>query len=255
MIPHTKSFKRLKEEAQQVLDFAIVVSYAVPSLKRVLQTVGEDEALPFTPDHFDSRPIATQKVRSNIKHYKEVLSRHIFISSFSYFEAYFVDVLKEIIAFHGAECLLSKHNLSRNKALIGDDAQRSVRKLREYRTPSNLGAYASHGRKLAASGFVFPSSVLARHGLQQLIQLIESDKIRSVEIPGLIESVLQLPLDQDLEVKKFHAFRSMRNSIAHGRPKKGSLHLQKAIEANDFLRNLALKIDAHITRNLLLVET
>jgi len=46
----------------------------------------------------------------------------------------------------------------------------------------------------------------------------------------------------------------MRNKIAHGRPDGTSLHLAKAIEANNFLRNLALKIDKHVLEHLMLIE-
>ena len=68
MIPHTKSFKRLKDEDQTALDFTIVVSYAVPSLKRILQGLAEGEQLPFPPDYFDARPIPTEKVKAHLGH-------------------------------------------------------------------------------------------------------------------------------------------------------------------------------------------
>ena len=68
MIPHTKSFKRLKDEAQTALNFAIVVSYAVPSLKRILQGLAEGEQLPFLPDYFNARPIPTEKVKAHLGH-------------------------------------------------------------------------------------------------------------------------------------------------------------------------------------------
>jgi len=254
MIPHTKSFKRLKDEAQTVFDFAIVICYAVPSLKFVLKNLAANDALPFNPDHFDTRPIPTEKVRSHAKEYKEVLSRYIFLSSFSYFEAYFVDLLKEIIEFHGRDRLLLKHDIQRNNDLSTPTLDRARRKLREYRTKKNRGAYESYGTQLASAGFVFPSSVLARRGLQQLFELVDSDYIKANDVPDLIQSVLQLPLDPGIERAKFHAYREMRNKIAHGRPDAASLHLGKAIEANNFLRNLALKIDKHVTQNLLLVE-
>jgi len=254
MIPHTKAFKRLKDEAQAVFDFAIVVCYAVPNLKATLKSLPQGAQLPFSPDHFNSRPIPTEKVRHHAKEYKAVLSRYIFLSSFSYFEAYFLDLLKEIIEFHGRGELLRKHDLSRNIALSSPDLAKSKKKLREYRVRGKVGAYASYGKRLAAEGFVFPSSVLARRGLQQLIDLTDADYIKAAEIPELVESILQLPLDPNSEKAKFHGYRDMRNKIAHGRPDSTSLHLAKAIEANDFLRNLALKIDRHVLEHLLLVE-
>lgn len=254
MIPHTKAFKRLKDEAQAVFDFAIVVCYAIPSLKTILDKLPADAELPFRPDHFDSRPIPTQKVRHHAKEYKAVLSRYIFLSSFSYFEAYFVDLLKEIVDFHGRAALLHKHDLARNRLLSDGNIQEAQRKLREYYAPKNKDAYRTYGRRLAVEGFVFPSAALARRGLQQLFDLVDTDYIKAAEIPDLIESVLQLPLDETDERDKFHGYRDLRNKIAHGRPDAASLHLKKAIEANHFLRNLALRIDRHVVENLLLVE-
>jgi len=254
LIPHTQAFKRLKDEAQKTFDFAIVVCYAVPSLKATLGTLQPDAPLPFAPDHFDTRPIPTEKVRNHVAEYKEVLSRHVFLSSFSYFEAYFVELLREIVAFHGKANLLSRHDSTRNAALTDPALLKAKRKLQEHPVPSNLDAYRNYGKRLAASGFIFPSAALARHGLKQLIELAASDKIRSVEIPDLIQSVLQLPLDPESDVKQYNQYRGMRNKIAHGQPKKVSLHLKMAIEANNFLRNLALRIDNHVVANLLLVE-
>jgi hypothetical protein len=67
MIPHTKAFAVLKREAQQVFDFAIVVTHAVPALKYALKGIASDHSIPFRPEHFDSRPIAIDKVRQTRK--------------------------------------------------------------------------------------------------------------------------------------------------------------------------------------------
>lgn len=252
MIKHTNAFKRLKDGVQAAFDFAIVVCYAAPSLKKALRDIGQEQPLPFTPDYFDSRPIPTEKVRIHLGTYKENLSRHLFLSSFSYFEAYIVDVLKEILDFHGRESLLKKHALDRNASLAGG-AEKARRKLQEYPTAKSRDAYKSYGKHLALQGFVFPSSVLAKRGLQKLIEQVDGEYIRAADLPEFIESVLQLVLSDD-EKQRFHAYRDMRNKIAHGRPDALSLHLKKAVEANNFLRNLAIKVDNHVVRNLMLVE-
>jgi hypothetical protein len=95
----------LKTEAQRVFDFSIVFSYAVSALKYSLKNASEDSPIPFTPEHFNSRPIGTAKVRENAKEYKKLLSSYVFLSAFSFFEAYFHDLLKEVIEFHGADGL------------------------------------------------------------------------------------------------------------------------------------------------------
>ena len=254
MIPHTRAFKRLKDEAQKVFDFALLVCYAVPNLKRTLDQLAPGQPISFTPDHFDTRPVATEKVRRNAKDYKELLSRYIFLSSFSFFEAYFLDVLSEVIEFHGRVNLLKRHDLSRNSALASSAQVKARKKLREYKVSANLGAYTSYGSQLAKDSFVFPSSALARHGLRRLFDTVDDEYIKAKDIPEWIESLFQLQLDQVNEKQVYHSYREMRNKIAHGHPDQTSLHLKKAIEANNFLRNLALKLDRHILEHYLLVE-
>lgn len=254
MIPNTLAFLRLKEQIRDTFNFAIVVCHAVPSLKQALKTVAPGEELPFTPDFFDDRPIPMARVREDLKQYKEVLSRQIFLSSFSCFEAYFLDVLKEIVDFHGKENLLGKVTISKNLALNDPDSISQKRKLQEYRTGKHNDAYKTYGSKLASKGFLFPSALLARFGIEQLLNTLDEENIKAVQIPGYIESILQLPLDED-EKDTFNSYRQMRNKIAHGRPEATAFHLQKAAEANNFLRNLALKIDHHVVDNFFVVET
>jgi len=241
VISHTKSFAILKQEAQRTFDFAIVVTYAVPALKYALKDLDPNEPIPFTPDHFDSRPIATEKVRHNAKEYKKALSRHIFLSTFSFFEAYFHDILQEIIEFHGADNVLETTSIAKNESMTDAETIKEKRKLQEYFKAGDRDRYASYGRKLHSKGFRFPSTLLSGYGLQKLIELAAGDYIRASEIPPLAKSVLQLELDQTTEIDIFHGYRNVRNRIAHGRAGSDDLHLRKAVEANNFLRNLALR--------------
>lgn len=254
LIPHSQAFTRLKSEAQSVFDFAIVVSYAVPALKYSLKNAPEDSPIPFNPEHFDSRPIATAKVRENAKEYKTLLSRYVFLSAFSFFEAYFHDLLKEVIEFHGREGLRGQVGIAHNVALNSVEDLKAKRKLQEYPKKSEVSKHKKYGRQLAEKGFRFPSTLLGSYGLEKLIELADAEYIPASKIPDLVQSVFQLPLDQDAEVKPFSDYREQRNRIAHGRADMKSLHLGKAVEANNFLRNLALKIDKHVVEHFLLIE-
>lgn len=254
MIPHSKAFLRLKDEAQSVFDFAIVVSYAVPALKYSLKNVADGAPIPFRPEHFDSRPIATEKVRENAKEYKKLLSQYVFLSSFSFFEAYFHDLLKEVVEFHGKDGLKNHISISHNASLNSPEHIASKRKLQEYPKPSEKGKYQKHGSILAAKGYRFPSTLLGSYGLARLIELAEGEYISASKIPDLVQSVFQLPLDKATEIDPFSAYREQRNRIAHGRADADSLHLAKAVEANNFLRNFALKIDRHVVDHFFVVE-
>ena len=156
MIPHTKAFTVLKREAQQVFDFAIVVTHAVPALKKALKGFEPGDVIPFQPDHFDARPIAIDKVKQNAKQYKALLSRYLFLSSFSFFEAYFRDVLNEIITFHGGMSILERVSIKHNATLTDDETIAQKRKLQEYADVKNRDRYTSHGKRYMkrASGFL-----------------------------------------------------------------------------------------------------
>jgi hypothetical protein len=254
VIPHSQAFIRLKSEAQSVFDFAIVVSYAVPALKYSLRQTPEDSPIPFSPEHFDSRPIATAKVRENAKEYKKLLSRYVLLSAFSFFEAYFHDLLKEVIEFHGRDGLRGQVGLAHNLALTQPEDVKAKRKLQEYPKMSETTKHKKYGRQLAEKGFRFPSTLLGSYGLEKLIELADAEYIPASRIPELVQSIFQLPLDPVTEVEPFSTYREQRNRIAHGRADMKSLHLGKAVEANNFLRNLALKIDKHVVEHFLLIE-
>ena len=254
MIPHTKAFAVLKREAQQVFDFAIVVTYAVPALKYALKGLASDCTIAFKPDHFDSRPIAIDKVGENAKEYKALLSRYMFLSSFSFFEAYFRDVLTEIIDFHRRNVILERVSIKHNATLTDVDSKKQKRKLQEYATSSNRDRYLAYGKRLHEKGFRFPSTLLSAYGLRRLLELIPGESIRAADIPKLAQEVLQIQLDESTEIDIFNGYRKTRNKIAHGRASTASLHLRKAIEANNFLRNLALKIDRHVVEHFFVIE-
>lgn len=255
MIAHTKSFAALKEEAQRTFDFAIMVAHAVPWLKHSMKELDPDGHIPIRADYFDSRPVATAKVQASTKVYKESLARHVFFSSFTFFEAYVGNVLKEIVDFHGKEALLDRTNLNECTQNLDADGSKSKRKLQEYADPKNRDRYASHGKKLQGVGYRFPSTLLSTFGLKHLCSLIEDEKIRAVEIPGLLQEALHLELDETTEVKEFHRHREVRNRIAHGTATPADFSIPTAVKANDFLRNLALKIDRHVVDYFLVVET
>ncbi len=213
------------------------------------------ESMPFRADYFDSRPIAIAKVKESTKVYKESLARHVFFSSFSFFEAYVGNVLKEIIEFHGKEDLLRRTSLNAHTKTCESLAAKSKRKLQEYQKPQNNEKYASHGKKLHNENYRFPSTLLSTFGLKYLCSLIEEEKIRAVEIPNMLQEVLHLELDKTTEIDEFHKYRDVRNKIAHGTASPKDFSLPNAVRANDFLRNLALKVDRHVVEYFLVIET
>lgn len=232
-----------------------MVAHAVPWLKHGMKSLDPNEDMPIRADYFDSRPVASAKVRASAIVYKESLARHVFFSSFSFFEAYVMNVLKEIIEFHGKEELLARTDLNEGTKNCDSVTIKSKRKLQEYNVSKNRDRYFSYGNKLNSNGYRFPSTLLSTFGLRHLCSLIEKEKIRSVEIPTILQEALHLDLDTSAEVGVFHKHRDTRNRIAHGTATPDEISLRNAVEANDFLRNLALKIDRHVVDYFLVIET
>ncbi len=98
---NTKSYLKLREQIQESFDFVYVVSQAVPCLKLQSSLIkkGVVKELP-NPDYF-TQPNPLIQINKQVKGYKVELSKYTLISSFSYFEAFVIDIIEELIKFNG----------------------------------------------------------------------------------------------------------------------------------------------------------
>ena len=103
MIDCSNAYKKLREQTQDSLDFILLCCHAVPALKGYIKAVkkGSADKLP-DPDYFGGLA-DYERLMQSVPSYRKVLGRFLILSSFSYFEAYFSNVLKEIFEFHGGE--------------------------------------------------------------------------------------------------------------------------------------------------------
>src|SRR5262245_8434896 len=103
MMNHTDAYGRFRVAIQSEFDAILLFSHAIPALKAYMKAVdaGEPGKIP-DPDHFE-KPQPHSRLKNIIPRYRKVLGRMLFLSSFSYFEAYFKDMIREVIAFHGGK--------------------------------------------------------------------------------------------------------------------------------------------------------
>jgi hypothetical protein len=252
MISNKKAFLVLKQQNQALFDFTVLTCQAVPALKGYMKAVdaGAAKALP-DADYFRSPPDFVQ-LRGFITSYKKSLGRLVLLSSFSYFEAYFKDFLKEVIDFHGGEdafAAASARRLSAHMDACDTPAiSKSVAKLREYRK-KNLGPkYEKHIKLLEKTDFRFPSELFATFGLMELRRYSD---LKAEQIPRVAKTGFGVDVSQSDE-DKFKELREKRNSIAHG-----TLHqvdLTEGIKASKFLREFSIKIDQHVVKHFLVIE-
>lgn len=252
MISHSKSFLVLKEQNQTLFDFAVLSCQSVPALKGYMKAV-EGGSAPKLPDadHFKGNPDFTQ-LRSFITEYKKTLGRLIFISSFSYFEAYFKALLEEVLSFHGGHEKFLGTAASRTDLHVSSCAQpsieKSANKLREYPKRHFAPSYRKHIGVLEATDFRFPSELFSSFGIMELRNYLD---LKASQIPHVAKWAFGVPLTEAEELE-FSSHRDTRNEIAHG----SLVHLDftRGLEASRFLRELSVKIDKHVVKNFLVIE-
>jgi hypothetical protein len=268
MISHTHSFQTLKDQTQETLDFAVLVSYAVPFLKHKLKDSEETylsesansseqsgryekQPMPFRPETFDGRKVVVGKIRDSALGYKREIAKTLRLTSFSYFEAYIGDVLNEIIAFHGGEPFLLKRQAPTDLLKLSPDQLRALNKLKEPPAKGKEGKYKKALKQLDGAAIAFPHQALVRSGLLRLKH--RSKSYRAVEIPILLSELLGFEFASKDQMR-FGDLREARNRIAHGNAEFRDMELKTALNDNEFLRSLALEIDSHVLSSWMVVD-
>lgn len=252
MITHTNSFKNLKNEMQEIFDFAVAVSYAIPSLKINIKQVKEGTLPHLQKADYFIDTSTPEQIRKRTFNYQKKMARYILIASFSFFEAYVKNAIQEIFDYHGGNDELIKSTKNRiNKTITNDDAKLlfSKKKLQDSFKIKNRDKYIKHTKVLHEYRFTFPSYLFVTYGIKQAIEL--TSLLRAKDIPDVISDILHIDLE-DNEKNLFHSIRNIRNKIAHG--ERTDFSLNKVMEINDFLRTLAVKIDTQIVGNYLIIE-
>jgi RiboL-PSP-HEPN len=258
VIAHTQAFQRLKDETQEVLDFAILVSYAVPYLKHGIKEAQEGEPpladtqlMPFKPDNFERDKIRVGKVKDSARKYKREIAKSIRLVGFSYFEVYVREVILEILDFHSTQMLKDELGTSPTVASFDEDAKAAHSKLRERPKKSQRAKYQQNQLELAKVGFAMPLDRALILGLDRMKR--QATDYKASQIPTMLCELLGLDLTEP-ELNEFTSIRDARNRIAHGRPSDHDLEIPSAIEANHTLRELARKIDQHVLEYWLIAD-
>ncbi|ELB2059298.1 HEPN domain-containing protein [Vibrio parahaemolyticus] len=254
MITNTKSFELLKGQIQSTLDFSVLCCQAVPALKAYMKAV-ENNSAPKLPDadHFKGEPNFEQ-LREFIPVYRKNLGKLLFINTFSYFEAYFKALISEVLEFHGKQEEFVKLSLEKQRQHMSyseqDTPRKSANKLREYKKENKKMKYFKHIRELEHTDFRFPSELFATFGIMELGNNYKN--LKASQIPYVMKWCFGVDLTEE-EESIFYELRELRNEIAHG--KVTEIDFIKANKSNAFLRNLAIKIDKHVVKHFMLIES
>jgi hypothetical protein len=252
MIAHSKAFLILKKQNQTLFDFSVLCCQSVPALKGYMKAV-EAKSAPKLPDadHFKGDPDFNQ-LRRFASEYKKTLGRLIFLSSFSYFEAYFKSVIDEIQQFHGGRdsflATSAKKQAGHMAACDLPAVKKSAAKLREYKKAHFVPAYKKHAKTLAGTEFRFPSELFATFGLMELANYKD---LKASQIPHVAKWCFGVPISE-AEETTFSRYREERNNIAHGNIVEVDFRI--GLEASRFLRDLSVKIDKHVVNHFFVIE-
>ena len=268
MIDHTEAFKRLKDEQQKILDFSVLICYAVPNLKKSIKGYKEKVTNyeSFVKPEYFIETVDIDRLESLSKNYKDNLSKYILLSAFSFFESYFRDVVEELVNFHGGKDNFINTLHIRHKQLLSNQNQTIIdnkRKLNEPLKKKNWLRYKKHIDILEQEAtYRHPSELLATYGLKYFIETVTGNSFKSVMIPDALEFAFGLELtekinqhsdliDKDLK-ETFDTIRNIRNSIGHGNA--GNLGFEKVMDLIRFLRFFAVKIDDHLKKHFFILE-
>lgn len=266
MINNTKAFGKLKKEQQKILDFAVLICHSIPNLKKTI--AGERNQIEHfgvpQPDYFKKE--LNNRILTLSSNYKSNLSKYLIISGYSFFEAYFRDVIKELIEFHGGIENYIHNSASNNRAKIltlDPIILKNKRKLQEPYKKKNKEKYNKFIKELEReTSFRMPSELFSTWGLKNLLEYCDSENFRSYKIPEIMELGFLMKLDEkinshpDLKDKNleetFQMLRNTRNNISHGGAT--NISFPKAMDFLRFLRRLSVKFDQHLIDNFFLQE-
>jgi hypothetical protein len=250
---HIQAYLKFKEQSENLVGFAVLVSYAVPELVNELKDANpRPGAIRRSDFYHKSNTCNPPELLQCASTYEQELASYLLLSSFSFFEAFVSGAIEELITFHGGEDRFQKRAAKRLHERLTIDhkpLQATIAKLRTPEKARNLDRYRTASEDLSSKKFRFPGELLASYGIKSLIEDLE--KIKAVKIPDLLQAAFAVPITAS-EVDKFHKIRLERNAVAHGNA--GALDMRKATEMGLFLRKLAVKTADHLSEHFFVIE-
>jgi len=250
----SEAYRIYREECIELWNFAVMICYAVPTLNKNIK--GVEKSIPkykmVNPDFFEYDNCKLDDLKERIKKYQRQLSSYLWLSNFSYFEAYINRLLDELVEFHGgAEYFLktSKLNILRDMDNISEKIKKHKIKLQKPYDPRKIDQYKKKTRILNENNYRYPSELFASYGVKSLLEKI--DDLRAKDIPTLLQDAFLFNFDDQM-IKAYISYKDKRNNIAHG--EKVNYSMRETKDMFNFLRHLSFTIDQHLIVNFFVNE-
>jgi len=252
----TLAYQNFKDEMDALWNFAVMICYAVPTLKKNIKGVEQkipNYSIPRN-DLFPHDASSILQMKELTRDYKQRLAAYLWLSSFSFFEAFVSGAIKEMIDFHGgAKNFIASGEKSARQAIAKvhpTEVIRSRSRLSGNFRGHRIGRYKDDTRLLEKYGYRFPSELLASFGVRMLVS--KSGELRATEIPLLLNQSCHYQFTADALVR-YDKYRKIRNNIAHG--KSPAKSLKDAFDVKKNLGKLASEIDEHLVTNFFVRES
>ena len=197
----TKAYRIYRKEYIELWNFAVMICYAVPTLNKNIK--GVEGNIPrykmVKPDFFEYDKSNINDLKERIKKYQRQLSSHLWLSNFSYFEAYINRILDELVEFHGgSEFFLktSKLNILKDMDNIPENIKKHKIKLQKPYDPRKIDQYKKKTKILNDNNYRYPSELFASYGVKTLLERI--DDLRAKDIPTLLQDAFLFNFDDQM---------------------------------------------------------
>lgn len=181
----------------------------------------------------------SENISNCTSHYQSKLATYLYFSTFSYFEAFVLDLAKELTnGYEEIEKETYVEDFKQDHNVLSD-----MVKLDKKYDPRKLDRYKKFSNKLESQGYLDPEKLIFSSLMDIYNQKIDS--LKANEIPVFLEKTLLFKMTDD-EIHTFHSIRDNRNSIGHG-AKGFSPHLNDVIKANKYFKELSDRLNKHVT--------
>ncbi len=251
---NTSSYLAFKSEAERLTNLVVLISHAVPVLKRVITSPAASALVPIKPaDNFPHDKSSAPLLTTWAVDYGQDLAHVVVLSVFSQFEAYVRGALVEIYDRQGganAFLSLATKQAERYWNTAPSIVSEAKNKLLDSHDQRKADKYRKYSRTLVEAGFSFPPDLLSVYGAKQLLRKVKPNAFRAGEIPDLLSDALLLKVTST-ERSMYSDIKELRNLVAHGNRPKLTVH--EAIKKTTALRKWASKIDQHIADHFLVL--
>jgi hypothetical protein len=170
----TEAYNRYKAQSDALLNFIVLVSYAVPALLGDISDVrgGLKTSLLKSDFFHKSNRSGVEALEHTARHYEKYLSMYLVLAQFSFFDAFVQNLVQEFVDFQGGGDQFASRIARRTRRFLSrqvSTSRPSKRKLQDSHSATLRDKYAHYSRVLEQEGFRFPGDLLAAYGVKELV--------------------------------------------------------------------------------------